>query len=133
MSKRKDMLEALATSMTREMVPFLIEWIRDPNRKEAIHAFTEGPVRQVAYAVEYALKLERETTPVLPPLTMRPTERCPRCGFVQYVPETLADRQSAWEKFKPTATDNFTSFVAGWLVRSQHNPHEADDTPRTPR
>ena len=26
------------------------------------------------------------------------------------------DLQSAWEKFKPTATDNFTSFVAGWLA-----------------
>ena len=87
MSKRKDMIEALATSMNREMVPWLIEWIRDPNRKEAVYAFTEGPVRQVAYAVEYALKLERETTSVLPPLTMRPTEQCPRCGFVQYVTE----------------------------------------------
>ena len=87
MSKRKDMIEALATSMSREMVPWLIEWIRDPNRKEAEYAFTEGPVRQVAYAVEYALKLEMETTPVLPPLTMRPTEQCPRCGFVQYVTE----------------------------------------------
>lgn len=85
MSKRRDMIEALATSMSREIVPYLIEWIRDPNRKEAIHAFTEGAVRQVAYAVEYALKLERETTPVLTPLTMRPTEQCPRCGFVQYV------------------------------------------------
>lgn len=85
MSKRKDMIEALAKSMNREMVPYLIEWIRNPRRKEAILAFTEGPVRQVAYAVEYAMKLERETTPVLPPLTMRPTEQCPRCGFVQYV------------------------------------------------
>ena len=85
MSKRKDMIEALATSMSREMVPWLIEWICDPNRKEAMYAFTEGPVRQVAYAIEYALKLERETTPVLPPLTMRPTEQCQRCGFVQYV------------------------------------------------
>lgn len=79
------MIEALATSMNREMVPWLIEWIRDPNRKEAVYAFTEGPVRQVAYAVEYALRLERETTPVLPPLTMRPQERCQRCGFVQYI------------------------------------------------
>jgi hypothetical protein len=87
MSKRKDMIEALATSMNREMVPWLIEWIRNPNRKEAMHAFTEGPVRQVAYAVEYALKLERETTPVLPPFTMRPAAQCPRCGFVQYVTE----------------------------------------------
>lgn len=97
MSKHKYMIEALATSMNREMVPWLIEWIRDPNRKEAVHAFTEGPVRQVAYAVEYALKLERETTPVLHPLTMRPTEQCPRCGFVQYVTE----RPNA--KSEPTA------------------------------
>ena len=88
MSKRKDMIEALSLSMNREMVPELIAWIRDPNRKEAVYAFTEGPVRQVAYAVEYALKIERETTPVLPlPPTLRPTERCPRCGFVQYITE----------------------------------------------
>jgi len=84
MSNRKNMLEALATSMDREMIPWLIEWIRDPNRKDAIHAFTEGPVRQVAYAVEYALKLERETIPEFPRHTMRPRERCPRCGFIQY-------------------------------------------------
>ncbi len=90
MSKRKDMIDALAASMSREMVSWLIEWICDPNRKKAIHAFTEGPVRQVAYAVEYALKLERETTPVIPPLTMRPTEQCPRCGFVQYVTNSTA-------------------------------------------
>lgn len=30
----------------------LIDWINDPKRKEAIHAFTEGPERQVAYAIE---------------------------------------------------------------------------------
>jgi len=79
------MIEALATSMSREMVPWLIEWIRDPNRKEAVYAFTEGPMRQVAYAIEYALKLERETAPTIAPgATMRPTEKCPRCGFVQY-------------------------------------------------
>lgn len=30
----------------------LIEWINDPNRKHANIAFTEGPERQVAYAIE---------------------------------------------------------------------------------
>ena len=49
-----------------------------------------------------------------------------------------ADLQSAWEKFRLTATDNFTSFVAGWLAckdatAKQHNPHEADDKDRSPR
>lgn len=34
----------------------------------------------------------------------------------EYIKRTPADLQSAWEKFKPTATDNFTSFVAGWLA-----------------
>lgn len=33
----------------------LIEWIRNPKRKHAVNAFTEGPERQVAYAVEDAL------------------------------------------------------------------------------
>lgn len=84
MSKRRDFLAAMAVSMDREMVDFLIEWIRDPNRKEAIHTFTEGPVRRVAYAVEYALRIEREAAPVMPPLKMRQTEQCPQCGFVQY-------------------------------------------------
>ncbi len=99
MNKRKDMLETIAKSMSREMVPLLIEWIRDPNRKEAIHAFTEGPVRQVAYAVEYALKLERETKQVMPHLTLRPTEQCPRCGYVQHItdrPSTGVTRPRAW-------------------------------------
>lgn len=30
----------------------LVEWINNPKRKSAVHAFTEGPERQVAYAVE---------------------------------------------------------------------------------
>lgn len=30
----------------------LIAWINDPKRKMPIHAFTEGPDRQIAYAVE---------------------------------------------------------------------------------
>lgn len=30
----------------------IIEWINDPKRKPAVHAFTEGPERQIAYAVE---------------------------------------------------------------------------------
>lgn len=84
MSKRRDFLAALAVSMDREMVDFLIEWIRDPNRKEAIHAFTEGPVRQVAHAVEYALRIERETIPVMPTLKLRAREMCPQCGFLRY-------------------------------------------------
>lgn len=108
MSKRKDMIEALAASMNREMVPWLIEWIRDTNRKEAIHAFTEGPVRQVAYAVEYALKIERDTTPVLPHLTLRSTEQCPRCGFVKYV----TDRPNA---------------KAVWLDASSGQSHTSDE------
>jgi hypothetical protein len=85
MSKRRDFLAVLAVSMDREMVDFLIEWIRDPRRKEAIHAFTEGPIRNVAYAVEYALRIERDTQPDVPPLTLRPREQCPQCGFSRYI------------------------------------------------
>lgn len=38
----------------------LIAWINDDRRKEAILSFTDGPARQVAYAVEAALKRARE-------------------------------------------------------------------------
>jgi hypothetical protein len=34
----------------------LVEWINDPQRKPAYLAFTEGPERQVAYAVEGLLR-----------------------------------------------------------------------------
>ena len=34
----------------------LVAWIIDPQRKPAITAFTEGPERQVAYAVEGKIK-----------------------------------------------------------------------------
>ena len=64
----------------------LIEWVRDLNRKPAVTSFTEGPARQVAYAIENALRLERETAPSIPHLTLRPTEQCPRCAFVQVLP-----------------------------------------------
>lgn len=37
----------------------LIEWIRDVRRKPANLAFTAGPARQVAYAVEDALEIAR--------------------------------------------------------------------------
>lgn len=32
--------------------PTVIAWIRDPNRKAAFQAFSEGPERQIALAVE---------------------------------------------------------------------------------
>lgn len=68
-------------------VTLLIEWVGNPRRKPAILSFTEGPARQLAYAIEIsfakALKRERETTAAMPPLTMRPTEPCSRCGFTQ--------------------------------------------------
>lgn len=85
MSKRKDMLEVIANSMDKEMIPFLIEWILDTRRKPAVVAFTSGSVRDVAYAVERALYLERETHNIPKPLKMRPTEQCPRCGYIQTI------------------------------------------------
>lgn len=36
----------------------LVEWVNDPNRKPAITAFTEGPDRQVAYAVDERLEAD---------------------------------------------------------------------------
>ncbi len=44
------------------------------------------------------------------------------------IPRT--DLQSAWEKFKPTATDNFTSFVAGWRAHSHFGPARLGDEVR---
>lgn len=37
----------------------VVRWIRDPKRAPAAAAFTEGPERQVAYAVEDALRRRR--------------------------------------------------------------------------
>lgn len=37
----------------------LIEWLRDTNRKPAATAFTEGPERQLALAVESAIRVDR--------------------------------------------------------------------------
>lgn len=34
----------------------VVEWVKNPKRKQANLAFTEGPERLIAYAVEEALK-----------------------------------------------------------------------------
>lgn len=86
-SSRSQYLDLIKERINDTSVTRLIEWVNDPKRKEAVFAFTEGPARQLAYAIEAALKLQRETTDVIPPLTMRPTERCPQCGFVQFIKE----------------------------------------------
>lgn len=39
----------------------LLFWLQDPTRKPAIVAFTEGPLRQIAYAVEAAISLGGNT------------------------------------------------------------------------
>ncbi len=78
-----EMIDRMAT--THWDVTELVRWMRDFDRKPAINAFTEGPARQVAYAFEEALRMERETTPIIPPLKLRDTEQCPRCGFTQMV------------------------------------------------
>ena len=87
MSTRSEYLKLIEARISDSSVLTLIEWVRDTQRNLALLSFTEGPARQLAYAIEAALKLERETTAVIPPLTMRPTERCLRCGFVQCVTE----------------------------------------------
>lgn len=55
-------------------VAMLIEWLRDLDRKPAVLSFTEGPARQLAYAIEAALKLERETYRFPLPLPPPPPE-----------------------------------------------------------
>jgi hypothetical protein len=87
MSARSQYLKLIEERINDTNVLELISWVRDRNRKEAIFAFTEGPARQLAYVIEAALKLERETTKLTPPLTLRPTEQCPRCGFIQFMQE----------------------------------------------
>jgi len=46
-----------------EKVPawLLIDWLKDEDRKPAVLAFTEGPLRQVAYAMEAALRVSQDT------------------------------------------------------------------------
>jgi hypothetical protein len=37
----------------------VIAWINEPKRKPAMLAFTEGPERQIAYAIEGLIRRER--------------------------------------------------------------------------
>jgi hypothetical protein len=85
-SYRKDYLAVLDDLESHVSIGFLIEWIADPKRKEAVVSFTSGPSRQLAVAVESAIarSLAHMSFPVVPPLVMRPRERCPRCGFTRY-------------------------------------------------
>ena len=84
-SARSQYLDLIDQRINDVNVSMLIDWVNDPKRKEAGIAFTSGPSRQLAYAIEAALKYERETTPMIPPLKMRPTEQCQRCGFTQII------------------------------------------------
>lgn len=36
----------------------VVAWMNDPKRKRAVHAFTDGPERQIAYWVEMRLQGE---------------------------------------------------------------------------
>jgi hypothetical protein len=38
---------------------YLIEWIKDSERRPAVLSFTEGPERQIAYAIENLLNGEK--------------------------------------------------------------------------
>ena len=38
----------------------LLDWLRSKPRKPAILSFTEGPMRQLAYAIEFAIRAEGE-------------------------------------------------------------------------
>lgn len=98
-SRRKAFLYVLDNSTSIVSIDRLIAWLRDLNRGPAVTSFTEGPARQVAYALEDAIRIERETVAMPRPLPMRPLEKCSRCGFVQVrmaddkgaIPSTAAD------------------------------------------
>lgn len=98
-SRRKAFLYVLDNSTSIVSIDRLIAWLRDLNRGPAVTSFTEGPARQVAYALEEAIRIERETVAMPRPLPMRPLEKCSRCGFVQVrmaddkgaIPSTAAD------------------------------------------
>ena len=65
----------------------VMEWIYDPERKPANLAFTEGPERQLAYTVEWLINtlekpdLTGQTEYIRPPMLLKATEKCPRCGY----------------------------------------------------
>lgn len=46
----------LRERMETASLPALLDWINNPNRKQALLSFTEGPERQIAYAVEDAIR-----------------------------------------------------------------------------
>lgn len=64
-SARSQYLKLIDERINDTNVHELIAWVRNSERKPAILSFTEGPARQLAYAIEAALKLEREACAVL--------------------------------------------------------------------
>lgn len=55
-SAQAEMLDLrLARANTLADAARVVAWLRDPNRKRAVHAFTSGPERAICYAVEDAL------------------------------------------------------------------------------
>ena len=73
----------------------VMSWIFDHKRKSAILSFTEGPERQIAYAVEWLLNTlsnkDENTVCIQPPFLLRPSEQCRKCGskFLIYREEDL--------------------------------------------
>lgn len=87
---RSEYFKMIESRINDTDVTELLRWTNDVNRKDAIVSFTEGPARQLAYAIENALKLEATTCRVFPPMKMRKKEQCPRCGYTQMIKETSA-------------------------------------------
>ena len=69
----------------------VMEWMYDKDRKPANTAFTEGPERQLAYTVEWLINtlekpdLSGQTEYLRPPMLLKATEKCPRCGYARLV------------------------------------------------
>lgn len=85
LTPREQYLKLIDEKISEVSISILIEWVNDLNRKPAILSFTEGSTRQLAYAIERIIKIEKETIPIIEPLPLRPHERCNRCGFTQIV------------------------------------------------
>jgi len=113
LTPRQQYLKLIDEKISEVSISLVIDWVNDFNRKPAIFSFTEGSARQLAYAIERMIKLEKETTPTVEPLKLSPTEKCPRCGFTEiakalsqpnepYIYEVVDADDTYYTKDKPT-------------------------------
>lgn len=117
MSARKEYLKLIETRINEAEASLLIDWLNDLDRKPAVNAFTEGATRNVAYAIEKAIKIAKETDRLPNPPAMKPYAVCPRCGYMTYDEKVVS--QKATDKQDTVVGDKLgLDGLAGTSVRT---------------